>query len=346
MAGEVGMHIHYVEDSKLDARALRQVLAKESDILLDVSEKLDDVGAAPSSVPIDVLLIDVVRPDSVSLETDISSARRFTQAPILFLTGLDPAAMRQRALAAGADAVLRKGNISGDMLRQFVENARARASLRDLRSASEEVDEPDVALLPVMAMDGPLAFVEHGLTRLLQRSGQTAWAGEMDGLQRYVETLRHVRRLGARDLLQRSDCDASTLVQGLESQLRAQAKQSGVKISFGYEENAWFTALGHAQDARAGIEALMQGLLGACDRQDRLHIEVHKQGDSACIEIACNRQILRGKQVFFDTWQSLRQDDVSQQASAYLQCAVAFLMLRAEQIHISADLGQRIFIDL
>lgn len=340
------MHIHYVEDSKLDAHALRHVLAKESDILLDVSEKLDDVGAAPSSVPIDVLLIDIVRPDSVSLETDISCARRFTQAPILFLTGLDPALLRERAIKAGADAVLRKGNLSGELLRQFAENARARSCLRFAPIDLDEPEEPEIALLPVMAMDGPLASVERGLASLWERGAGSSWAGELIGLHGHIETLRLVRRLGARDLRQRVDCDASVLVQGIEGQLRAQAKRDGIHISFGYEEHAWFTSLGEIQDARAGIEALMHGLLGACGRQDRLHIEVHKQGDSACIEIACNRQILSGKQAFFGDAPIARQADVSLQAGAYLQCAVALLMLRAEQIHVHTDYGQRILIDL
>ncbi len=340
------MHIHYVEDSKLDAHALRHVLAHESDILLDVSEKLDDVGAARSTVPIDVLLIDIVRPDSISLETDISSARRFTQAPILFLTGLDPASLRERAIKAGADAVLRKGNLSGEMLRQFAENARARRGLRLAPIDPDELEEPEIALLPVIAMDGPLASVERGLISLWERGAGSAWAAELDGLHGHIETLRLVRRLGARDLRQRADCDAALVVQGLEGRMRAQAKRDGIHISFGYEEHAWFTALGQAQDARAGIEALMQGLLGACARFDRLHIEVHKHGDSASIEVSCNRQILSDKSVFFGDASNAQQANVSNQAGAYLQCAVALLMLRAEQIRIHADYGQRILIDL
>ena len=343
------MHIHYVEDSKLDAHALRHVLAHESDILLDVSEKLDDVGAARAAGPIDVLLIDIVRPDSISLETDVSSARRFTQAPILFLTGLDPAALRERAIKAGADAVLRKGNLSGDMLRQFAENARARSCLRLAPidpGELDELDEPEIALLPVIAMDGPLASVERGLVSLWERGAGSSWAGELDGLHGHIETLRLVRRLGARDLRQRADCDAARVVQGLEARMRAQAKRDGIHISFAYEENAWFASLGQAQDAHAGIEALMQGLLGACTRFDRLHIEVHKHGDSASIEASCNRQILSGKSVFFGDAPNVRQADAGDQAGAYLQCAVALLMLRAEQIRIHADYGQRILIDL
>ena len=145
---------------------------------------------------------------------------------------------------------------------------------------------------------------------------------------------------------QRTDCDAARVVQGLEARVRAQAKRNGIHVSFAYEDNAWFASLGQAQDVHAGIEALMQGLVGACARFDRLHIEVHKYGDSASIEASCDRQILSGKSVFFGVAPDVRQADASDQVAAYLQCAVALLMLRAEQIRIHTDYGQRILIDL
>lgn len=339
------MHIHYVEDSKLDARAMRHVLAGESDILLDISEKLDDVGSVEPALPIDVLLIDVVRPDAISLETDVSSARRFTQAPILFLTGLDPAQVRQRAMAAGADAVLRKGNISGDMLRQFAENAHARARIRDQQREHDELEEAEFAILPLMAIDGPLASVEQGLTRLAQRSGAASRLSDVDAIQQHIDTLRHVRRLGARDLRQRSDCDAATMVQAIAVRAHAQAQNAGVRLSFGYEDNAWFTALGSRLDALAGLEALILGFIGHCRRLDRLHIQVRKHGDSAAIEIASNRALFENREALFGDASNPLNVGISS-ASAHLQCAMALLMLRAEQIRIVSDHGQLIEIDL
>lgn len=99
------MQVRYVQDARKRSVDLKKLLGCEAGVNLGVCKRFEELGSA-SGAPLDVLLIDASRSDRIALEDDIRTARQYTDAPIVFLTGGENGQIRARGLKAGAEAVL------------------------------------------------------------------------------------------------------------------------------------------------------------------------------------------------------------------------------------------------
>ena len=119
------MQVRYVQDARKRPVDLRKMLGPDEGVSLDVCARFEDLSSV-ADAPFDVLLIDARRADRVALEEDIRTARKYTDAPIVFLTGTESGQIRARGLEAGAEAVLTRRSLTSHLIKEVVERARRR----------------------------------------------------------------------------------------------------------------------------------------------------------------------------------------------------------------------------
>jgi FixJ family two-component response regulator len=102
--------IAIVDDDESVCRALRWLvrsLGMEAATFTSSQEVIGLLEAAPSFDP-DCIVLDIQMPGMNGLEVQEWLARRGSRLPIIFITADDEVEVRERALAAGAVAFLRK----------------------------------------------------------------------------------------------------------------------------------------------------------------------------------------------------------------------------------------------
>ncbi len=127
------MFFHYVEDNAVDAQVIRKMAEGADDLSLTTSRGLDDIASHSSETRLDGVLIDIYRPDTISIENDIERVRKVSPAPIAFVTGGEVGDLRARAIQAGAEGVFSKAALSPAIIQEVFHNAamRRRPSLGD-----------------------------------------------------------------------------------------------------------------------------------------------------------------------------------------------------------------------
>lgn len=332
------MQIQYVEDTPADVVALRRTLACRTDISMQSCARIDQLARSTPNDPIDLLLVDIMRPDAESMETDVRIARRVTDAPILFLTGLDPADLLDRAFRAGADGVLKKGYTNADTLSQFADNARARGRLGRAADAADPegetaVRQPKDWLLPAIplhAVERPLALLDAA-ARMLRDGPERFGVGTNHLTHRLSKTATCLHRLAVRSFDGVADCDASAILKALLPDLISEAEAMGVQLTADIREGIHFAALGDANCARDGLQALLTALLERSRTGERLRVSLGWIDDQACLSIASDRRLVESADEFFPAALAASSDD---RYTAELHCAAALLALRPEQIRI------------
>jgi FixJ family two-component response regulator len=102
--------IAVVDDDESVCRAMKRLvrsLGMEADAFISGREFIDRVETTPSFQP-DCVVLDVQMPGMNGLEVQERLASSGNPLPVIFITAHDEAGVRDRALAAGAVAFLRK----------------------------------------------------------------------------------------------------------------------------------------------------------------------------------------------------------------------------------------------
>jgi signal transduction histidine kinase len=131
------LRVLLVEDNPLDARAMKRILAMntETDFVLSHAEDLSNALQLLENEAFDCILLDLSLPDSQGLLAIDKVVAQSPQAPIVVLTGLDDPTTALEAVDRGAHDFLPKGRVDGDMvarsMRYAVARHHAELSLRD-----------------------------------------------------------------------------------------------------------------------------------------------------------------------------------------------------------------------
>jgi len=102
--------IAIVDDDESVCRALKRLaraLGMDAETFTAGREFIDLLGATPSFQP-DCVILDVQMPGMNGLEVQEQLAQSGSRVPVIFITAHDEVGARERALAAGAIAFLRK----------------------------------------------------------------------------------------------------------------------------------------------------------------------------------------------------------------------------------------------
>jgi len=331
------MQVRYVQDGRKRAIDLKKLLGQDAGLNLGVCKRFEELAAA-SGAPLDVLLIDASRADRVALEDDIRTARKYTDAPIVFVTGGENGQIRARGLKAGAEAVLPHDSITSSLIREVVERAatRRRADPKKSRARPKTASwAPETRQdAPNAALRASLAYVEQGLARL----DFNAEAGlDTTATPRAADLLTitgYARRLLARDARASCECDGAALLAALQDDLIDAAAQAGVALLVEASGPTKFLVVGEPEDARLGLEAIVIGLLRACEKGSRLRIDLRAEseetrlratGDRLRVENICAFFAPEGEEADFDY------------ATSSLRCGAALLGLRPEQIDLTEN---------
>ena len=134
---------HYIEDDHLDAELLSGMFGKANDLELTISTNLSayfDNEAGQS--PVGGILVDIYRPDSISIENDVQAIRGVSNAPIVFVTDGKVSDFHERAIAAGAEGVFDKTALNPLMIEQFFRNTGPTPPYVAKNSANDSIRSP------------------------------------------------------------------------------------------------------------------------------------------------------------------------------------------------------------
>lgn len=165
------LHLLLVEDNPGDARLLRELL-READSFrhrLTHVGRLEEARATLLGDPADVLLLDLSLPDGHGMETVTKMVASAPDTPIIVLTGLDDERTALRAVQAGAQDYLVKGQVTGAVLSRSIRYARERKLLeRERQQLLEREQEARIAAeRAVSGRDEVLRVVAHDLGNAL-----------------------------------------------------------------------------------------------------------------------------------------------------------------------------------
>lgn len=190
MMGEKQYKILLIEDNPGDSRLIQEALREVSgvDIELVKAELLATGLEILAEDDIEVVLLDLTLPDSMGLET-LDQVRLYApEAPVVVLTGLDDEDMALKAVQAGAQDYLVKGQVDGTSLvraiRYAVERHRVQSTLHNLSLIDE--------LTGLYNRRGFKTLGEHQI-KLANRREQELFLiyADLDGMKQINDTYGH-----------------------------------------------------------------------------------------------------------------------------------------------------------
>ncbi|MDI5934477.1 Glu/Leu/Phe/Val dehydrogenase dimerization domain-containing protein [Halomonas kalidii] len=121
-----------IEDNPLHSRLVQQLLQADAQLQCEVEavERLDEGLTRLAKGNVDLVLLDLVLPDSQELETLWRVRLVAPQVPVIILTGLDDVKLAARAVESGAYDYLVKSHLKGASLGRAVRYTLGRARAR------------------------------------------------------------------------------------------------------------------------------------------------------------------------------------------------------------------------
>ncbi len=141
------MRILLIEDNPVDAYLIRGLLAEVEDAPFDLecTDRLSSGLGRLDEGGIDVLLLDLVLPDSQGLDTFVKAHTHAPEVPILVLTCLDDESLAVQAVQRGAQDYLFKWEFDGHLMvramRYAIERKRAGEKLKELLGKIERAKQ-------------------------------------------------------------------------------------------------------------------------------------------------------------------------------------------------------------
>lgn len=348
------MHVHYVEDNDIDAEILTRIAERDGSLQVTRSYSLEGLDLSLQDRKPDCILIDVMRPEALSVEDDVAQARRLSRAPIMFVTGGDAHQVRRRALKAGAEAVLDKASLSVDILRQTYANASARGPI-ELFSAPVSVDaEPEDRLnFNLQNLIAPLDYIESGLMTLVEGMRDAGKAVSAEFVDHIFSSVRAMKLYAGSDMSVQTLISLDALLRELEDQrvlVRASnqnwcvARVGDVALTVDApREHYW--QIGPSELAYLGFKHLLHGVLKLARPSDKIALRVERDAEGPRVVFYLSRTLIRDVDVFFS--EPVDQRDMPRDALASLHLAALLLVLRRQQIELEpAGRGQKVSVHL
>ncbi|MFC6196564.1 response regulator [Ponticaulis profundi] len=326
------MHIHYVEDDNLDAILLTQMAKVVQDLDIRVSRSLGELREQMAEKGVDCVLLDVIRPDARSLEDDIRRIREMTDAPIVFITGNDAEDMRNRALRAGAKALIEKATVSSEVLKQIFYNLgqgdelEERASL--LQTPLEPDDEFPASILPNHNLDR-LNLSMKCVQETLRSFRSSLSEDDRFRLDFVDDLMDDLRSFAQSDLTGSSRVPLSVCLLGMEQKLRNFAEVRGVDFELQLEES-WHTQIGSDMLTPAGLFRLIAGCLMMAEADDHVHLRLERTENGSKLAITSNRRMVQDVSRLFET--QIEPDNVDLAGFCSMQVGLLLLGVGSTQV--------------
>src|SRR5262249_3687959 len=140
------INVLLIEDNPVQAKLIANLLSGSSSPVFDLQiagqladglERIDGTAANGSNGRVDIVLLDLVLPDSEDLATLSRGHARVPNLPVVILTGLDDVSTAARAVELGAQDYLLKAKMDQAGLRRSI-----RYAIERMRAGSSEFDSP------------------------------------------------------------------------------------------------------------------------------------------------------------------------------------------------------------
>jgi diguanylate cyclase (GGDEF)-like protein len=191
MDNHQSLHILILEDDPADARLVQENLRDAMDgqftctCVPSVAKALEQLH----TTPFDVILLDLNLPDRQGFNTFLEVQAQARLTPILILTGLDDQTLALRAVKAGAQDYLVKGQLAGHLLPRVIRDAIER---HRLQTEIYNLSMQD-SLTGLYNRRGFLMLAEEQL-KLVHRSqqGLLLFLCDVDGMKQINDALGHL----------------------------------------------------------------------------------------------------------------------------------------------------------
>ena len=328
------MRIHYVEDNAKDARIISDMVRSDVDVELCVSERLEDFVSSQSRDNTDFIMLDVRRPDAVSIQDDIRKIRAFTDAPIVLVTSDGSEIVRREAFAGGADAVLDKGELNHNLLRQIALNSTLRHKVKTENSLPV-IAEPRATSASMKAslesLSGTFSYIEFSLQTLHETVSDAGRSATADYVGHLLETVKAIRAYAQDDLSQATRTPVHELLLETAQRVSRNARAEGVDLVM-ETETSWFTQIGSGPLAALGMHHLIGGLLRACSRGDRVSVRCERDENGIALNLFLSRVLFETSDELFDLAKS--KPSIGFDAKASIQLGLTLLSVPKEQVDV------------
>lgn len=330
------MRIHYVEDNDQDAELYSRMIREENGIEIIVSSRLEDFERSGTREQTDFILLDVYRPDAVSIEDDIRRIRAFTDVPIVLVTSDSSESVRRQAFAGGAEAVLDKFDLNANLLRQIAINSTTRHKIKTGVEIKEaEAAEPKASSESIKvslgALSNAFSYIEFSLQTLYETMADAGRANTANYVYHLIETIQAIRTYAQDDLSQSTRAPIHELMVAAAQRVSQDARSRGVDLII-ETENSWFTQMGSAPLASIGLNHLIGGLLRACNRGDRVSVRSERDENGIALNIFLSRVVIDSADALFNLDRA--SPSMGFDAKASVQLGLTLLSVPKEQVDV------------
>jgi two-component system, cell cycle sensor histidine kinase and response regulator CckA len=196
-----------VEDNPGDVRLLREFLWDVTSVQFELMpvDKLFQALNCIKQDNFDVILLDLVLPDSQGLNTFINTHIHAPKTPIIVLTGINDETLALQAMQKGAQDYLVKGQVTGDLLvrsmRYAIQRQRSENALRDSESTLRSFYDSAAMMMGIVELiDNDILFVSCNTAtakfyNLPLEAIQNKRASEIGWEQQQIETwIQHYKK--------------------------------------------------------------------------------------------------------------------------------------------------------
>lgn len=335
------MRIHYVEDNVNDAELYSRMIREDNGVEIIVSARLEDFEKSGTRDQTDFVLLDIFRPDAISIQDDIDRIRAFTDAPIVLVTSDGSDSVRQQAFAGGAEAVLDKIDLNPNLLRQIAINSTTRHRIRTANSAPvpdpEDIEEPkatsDAVKVSLAALTSTFSYLEFSLQTLFEAMQDTGRENTASYVRHLIDTVQALSTYAKDDLSQTTRAPVHELMMEAAQRVSSDARSRGVDLVI-ETENSWFTQMGSAPLASLGFYHLIGGLIRACIKGDRVSVRTERDENGIAVNLFLSRAVVESVDALFNLEQA--SPTMGFDAKASIQLGLTLLSVLKEQadVHI------------
>ncbi len=224
MAVNTPIRVLLIEDNAIFARLMRAMLAEgPGHFETDSTERLEVGLEKLRHGHFDIALLDLSLPDSQGPDTFLKARATFPELPLILLTGLDDEHLGLKAMQAGVQDYLVKGQVNGDLLVRSIRYAIERKHTEKLLFTTQKAMMSSAQLAALGTMAGGVAHeINTPLTvisLLAEQAKETAKKVGVDktklreSLQTIIDTASRIAKItqGLRTLAQESVADPAIL---------------------------------------------------------------------------------------------------------------------------------------
>lgn len=329
------MRIHYVEDNDKDAQIVSDMVQSDLELKIDISKRIDDFEQSGETASTDFIMLDVCRPDAVSIEDDIRRIRTFTDAPIVLVTSDGSDLIRREAFAGGAEAVLDKRDLSSELLRQIAINTTLRHKLKAEKSRSSREQTPHAQpyslKAPLETLSGTFSYLEISLQTLHEAMIDAGRQATAEYVAHLLETVRAIRAYAQDDLSQATRTPIHELLLDTAERVSRDARKMGIDLVM-ETETSWFTQIGSRPLAALGIQHLIGGILRACAKGDRISVRSERVDEGIALNLFVSRAIIDSRKTLFNLADNC--PGMGGDAKASIQLGLTLLSVPKEQVDV------------